>query len=110
MGDREREQENIDKLAARKEYKEVIKAWVNYKVDWQSLYPNEKFPCSVDPRTGSNVCNPDPFSDLMHLDISVLMKHLERYCNMNDGCFRLLPVMCQSANLELCHLKVSLKE
>ena len=44
--------------------------------------------------TGIQICEPDPFQELIHIDMSILMNPTECYNKENNNTFGYLPMMC----------------
>lgn len=66
------EQLIIDRNEAIKEFKTVIRAWSSYIPDWKTLYPEKVF-SHYEGNDGIMICDPDPFTELMTVDMGILM-------------------------------------
>jgi len=51
--------------------------------------------------TGEQRCEPDPFQELIHIDMNVLMNTIERYNKENNNTFGYLPMMCHLSPCQL---------
>ena len=96
----EAEQAQIDALEAKQEFKKVIKKWWAWTPDWKKLFPEKTFP-TVRNETGMEICEPDPFEDLIDIDTNHLMQNIERYNSDNANVFGYLPMMCRISPCQL---------
>ena len=52
------------------------KKWSNYAPDWKALFPKKKF-SHCEQEDGIEICDPDPFAELMQVDMGILMRSME---------------------------------
>ena len=97
----EQRQVVIDGLEAAQEFQSVIKRWVRWEPNWKELYPDNSFTMKTNAVTGEERCEPDPFRELIHIDMSVLMKRIERHNKDNNNIFGYLPMMCRLSPCQL---------
>jgi len=97
----EEEQLNIDRNEAILEFNRVIKNWSWRTPDWKKLFPNDTFTIFKDPDTEDETCDPDPFTELIDIDMCVLMHHIERYNSDNNNTFGYLPMMTRLSPCQL---------
>jgi len=90
----------IDALNAQQEFKKVIKKWRNWTPNWKDLYPKKEFTHSKD-ANGEDFCDPDPFEELIDIDMAILMKRIEEYNSDNNAIFGYLPMMCRLSPCQL---------
>ena len=88
----EDDQIKIDSLNAKKEFKKVVKEWWKWTPDWKSLYPERVFTYNED-GDGNKICDPNPFTDLIDIDMSRLMQEIVKYNTDNGNVFGYLPLM-----------------
>ena len=62
---------------------------------------NQVFRYSTRSVTGIETCEPDPFEELIHIDMSVLMKTIERHNQEKNNIFGYLPMMCRLSPCQL---------
>ena len=79
----------LDKQAAKIEFKSAIAQWAEWDVPWSILYPNNKFETF------------NLYTELMDLDMKVLLDFATKYSESNDLCFGLLPLMCKVSKCQL---------
>lgn len=79
----------LDTQAAEIEFKSAISKWTEWDVPWSTLYPNNKF-------ESFNI-----YTELMDLDMKVLLDFASNYSESNDLCFGLLPLMCKASKCQL---------
>jgi hypothetical protein len=91
---------NIDRNEAIQEFKKVIRAWNSYIPDWKKLFPEKQF-SHCEGTDGNMICDPDPFTELMQVDMGILMRSVEQYNSDNRNVFGFLPLM---ARLSPCQL------
>ena len=51
--------------------------------------------------TGMEICKPDPFEDLIDIDMTRLMQNIEWYNSDNENVFGYLPMMCRLSPCQL---------
>jgi len=93
-------QAQIDALEAKQEFKRVIKKWYKWTPDWKKLFPEKKFPSRTN-EAGVEICEPDPFEDLIDIDMTHLMQHIEQHNSDNANVFGYLPLMCRLSPCQL---------
>ena len=93
-------QAQIDALEAKQEFKKVIKKWWGWTPDWKNLFPEKKFPTKTND-AGIEICEPDPFEDLIDIDMTRLMQYIEQYNSDNANIFGYLPLMCRLSPCQL---------
>ena len=79
----------LDKQAAKIEFKSAIAQWTEWDVPWSILYPNNKFETF------------NLYTELMDLNMKVLLDFATKYSESNDLCFGLLPLMCKVSKCQL---------
>ena len=97
----EQRQVRIDALEGAREFKMVIKKWVRWKPDWKKLFPSHQFTTKRNEDTGVETLAPDPVEELIHIDMGVLMKRIERHNEENKNVFGYLPMMCRLSPCQL---------
>ena len=97
----EQRQVVIDGLESAQEFQLVIKRWVRWEPNWKELYPDNSFTMKTNAVTGVQRCEPDPFRELIHIDMSILMNAIERYNKENNNTFGYLPMMCRLSPCQL---------
>ena len=97
----EQRQVRIDALEGAREFKMVIKKWVRWKPDWKKLFPSHQFTTKRNEDTGVETLAPDPVEELIHIDMSVLMKWIEWHNEENKNVFGYLPMMCRLSPCQL---------
>jgi hypothetical protein len=88
VGENRENQSQIDENYAVAEFERVIRAYAEYEVPWQTLYPSIPIDKS-----------PDLMRDLMGVDMKVVMDHLNKL--NGDNRFGLIPLMCRASVLQL---------
>ena len=94
------EQLNIDKNEATLEFKKVIRKWGAYVPDWKQLFPEQAF-SHYEGENGNVICDPDPFTELMQIDMGVLMRRMEQHNSDNRNMFGFLPLMTRLSPCQL---------
>ena len=97
----EQQQVVIDGLKAAQEFQKVIKKWLKWKPDWKKLFPEMSFAMTTNADTRIETCEPDPFEDFIHIDMSHLMKVIEHYNKEKSNVFGYLPMMCRLSPCQL---------
>ena len=88
----EAEQAQIDALEAKQKFKRVIKKWWAWTPDLKKLFPEKTF-TTVRNETGMEICEPDPFEDLIDIDMTRLMQNIELYNSDKENVFGYLPMI-----------------
>lgn len=88
----EEDQRLLDKDKGAKEFKKVIKKWMDYSktIQWKKLYPELK-------RDGKL----ELVEDLMKIDLKKLMDTVQNVNRLNKNCFGLLPLMSSCSKCQL---------
>ena len=68
----------------------MIKKLWKWIPDWKTLFPEKDFPTNPD-ATGMEICEPDPFNDLIDIDMTRLMRRIEQYNSDNANVLAISP-------------------
>ena len=64
------------------------------------MFPKEKF-SHYEQEDGTEICDPDPFTELMQVDMGILMRSMEQYNSDNRNEFGFLPLMTRLSPCQL---------